>query len=66
MLAEIDEIAHLNIDGERIVLEYGASRDAASELLAALVQRRLPVAAFAPNAPGLEEAYLRTEIAQVD
>ena len=65
-LAEIEEIAHLVVDGERIVLEYGASRDAAAELLAALVERRIPVASFAPNAPGLEEAYLRTEIAQVD
>jgi ABC-2 type transport system ATP-binding protein len=65
-LAEIDQIAHVNIDGERVVLEYGASRDAAAALLAELVQRRIPVAAFSPNAPGLEEAYLRTEIAQVD
>jgi hypothetical protein len=31
-----------------------------------LIEHRIPVAAFTPNAPGLEEAYLRTEIAQVD
>jgi ABC-2 type transport system ATP-binding protein len=66
LLAAIEQIAHVSVDGERIVLEYGASRDAAAVLLSQLVERKLPVAAFTPNAPGLEEAYLRTEIAQVD
>src|SRR5688500_1090435 len=66
MLAEVAGIAHIQADGDRVVLEYGASRDAAAELLAKLVERKIPVAAFGANAPGLEEAYLRTEIAQVD
>jgi ABC-2 type transport system ATP-binding protein len=66
VLAEMDGVAHLEVDGDRIVLEYGASRDAAAALLARLIEQKLPVAAFTPNAPGLEEAYLRTEIAQVD
>ena len=35
-------------------------------LLADLVHRKIPVSSFAPVAPGLEEAYLRIGIAQVD
>jgi ABC-type multidrug transport system ATPase subunit len=66
MLAAIEQLAHVQIDGERLVVEYGASRDDAAALLAQLIERSIPVAAFTPNAPGLEEAYLRTEIAQVD
>jgi ABC-2 type transport system ATP-binding protein len=66
MLAELDNVAHVSVDGDRIVLECGATRDEAAALLARLIERRIPVAAFTPNAPGLEEAYLRTEIAQVD
>jgi ABC-2 type transport system ATP-binding protein len=66
LLAEIDNVAHVSVDGDRIVLECGATRDDAAALLARLVERRIPVAAFTPNSPGLEEAYLRTEIAQVD
>ena len=66
MLAAIDHVAHVAVDGDRIVLECGATRDDAAALLARLIEQRIPVAAFTPNAPGLEEAYLRTEIAQVD
>ena len=65
-LAEIAGVTRVEADGDRVVLEYGATRDAAAELLAKLIDRKIPVAAFTPNAPGLEEAYLRTEIAQVD
>jgi len=56
----------VSADGERIVLEYAADRDAAAMLLAKLIEQKIPVAAFAPNAVGLEEAYLRSEVAQVD
>jgi hypothetical protein len=65
-LEAIDGVSDVNADGERIVLEYRADRDAAAALLAKLVEQKVPVASFAPNAPGLEEAYLRTEVAQVD
>jgi ABC-2 type transport system ATP-binding protein len=65
-LAAIADITDIEADGDRIVLEYGASRDDAAALLAQLIERKLPVSAFTANAPGLEEAYLRTEIAQVD
>jgi ABC-2 type transport system ATP-binding protein len=66
LLTEIVGVAHIAADGDRVVLEYGATRDAAAELLARLIGLKIPVAAFSPNAMGLEEAYLRTEIAQVD
>jgi hypothetical protein len=31
-----------------------------------MIAMKMPVAAFGPNAPGLEEAYLRSDVAQVD
>ena len=65
-LAELENVSDIDADGDRVVLEYPASRDAAAELLARLIERKIPVASFSPNAPGLEEAYLRTEVAQVD
>jgi ABC-2 type transport system ATP-binding protein len=65
-LEQIDGVSHINADGERVVLEYLSSRDHAAALLATLIEQKIPVAAFSPNAPGLEEAYLRTEVAQVD
>jgi ABC-2 type transport system ATP-binding protein len=66
LLEPIDGIDHIDADGERIVLEYEAGKDAAAELLAKLIALKFPVAAFGPNAPGLEEAYLRSDVAQVD
>ena len=66
-LEAIDGVTHVAAtDGDRIVLEYGSTKDEAAELLARLISLQIPVAAFAPNAPGLEEAYLRTDVAQVD
>ena len=53
-------------DRLRIVFEFLDSPDDAAKLLAELVAQRVPVAAFAPLAPGLEEAYLRIGIQQVD
>ena len=66
MLERIDGVSDVNADNERIVLEYLSARDDAAALLAKLIELKIPVASFAPNAPGLEEAYLRTEVAQVD
>jgi ABC-2 type transport system ATP-binding protein len=69
ILKELDGVVHLAAgdgNGERITLEYGSSRADAAELLARLIELKLPVAAFTANAPGLEEAYLRTDVAQVD
>ncbi|MEO6436221.1 MAG: ABC transporter ATP-binding protein [Tepidisphaeraceae bacterium] len=65
-LEGIEGVSDVNADGQRIVLEYASARDDAAALLRELIDRKIPVAAFSPNAPGLEEAYLRTEVAQVD
>jgi ABC-2 type transport system ATP-binding protein len=51
---------------ERLVLEYGREREQAAKLLAELVTRGVPVAAFAPQAIDLEQAYLRAGIRQVE
>src|SRR5262249_36006435 len=69
VLNEVEGAVHhpsVDGDGERITLEYGSTRDDAAKLLARLIELKLPVAAFTANAPGLEEAYLRTDVAQVD
>src|SRR5262249_34532968 len=66
VLEAIDDVTEVNIDGERITIDYSNDKDAAAALLAKLIEMKLPIASFAPNAPGLEEAYLRTEVAQVD
>jgi ABC-2 type transport system ATP-binding protein len=65
-LAEITQVTNVSVDRERVILEHTNTREAAAELLAELVARRIPVASFTPNAADLEEAYLRTGIRQVD
>jgi hypothetical protein len=65
-LRRIGEISDVQVDGDRYVIEYKAGRDAAAKLLAELVRARLPVASFSANSAGLEEAYLRHGIRQVD
>jgi len=66
MLDEIEGVAETSCDGQRVTLEYSSERDDAAKLLAQLIKMEFPVASFAPNAVGLEEAYLRSEVAQVD
>lgn len=66
LLETIDGIDHVQIDGDRISLEYLSRREDAAALLARLVAHGVPVASFAAQAPGLEEAYLRAGIKQVD
>jgi len=46
--------------------EFSSSADDAAQLLARLINSRVPVSSFSQNAPDLEEAYLRTGITQVD
>jgi ABC-2 type transport system ATP-binding protein len=65
-LSAIAEVSSVEVDNQRVIFEYPSSPDRAAALLSELVQRRIPVCSFAPNAPGLEEAYLRTGIRQVD
>jgi hypothetical protein len=59
-------VTHVSADGDEFTLECTAGRDSAAQLLANLMERKIPVAAFTPHAAGLEEAYLRHDIAQVD
>ena len=66
ILCDLDGITEFSIDRDRITLEYSNEREDAAGLLAEMVKRNLPVAAFAPHRPDLEEAYLRTGIQQVD
>lgn len=66
VIAQIAGVSHVEVDRDRLTLEYSSGRQDAAALLADLVVRQVPVAAFSPNAPGLEEAYLRTGIRQVD
>jgi len=65
-LAAIAGVTGVQVERDRVTLEYASGREEAAGLLAELVRRRLPVASFAPNAAGLEEAYLRIGIRQVD
>ena len=56
----------IQIDNEHVVFEYSSDRNEAAALLADLIRRGVPVASFSANVPGLEEAYMRTGIRQVD
>ncbi|HEY2589047.1 MAG TPA: ABC transporter ATP-binding protein [Tepidisphaeraceae bacterium] len=66
VLSGIAGISAVQADRDRVTFEFATARDEAAELLAKLVQQRVPVASFVPHAPGLEEAYLRIGIEQVD
>ncbi len=66
LLAELPGLEAVEVNGERVTLEYGHDRQHAAALLAELVRRDVPVAAFWPHRADLEEAYLRTGIRQVD
>ncbi len=59
LLAEVPEISGVEIDGQRLMLEYSSEPEHAAALLAQLVALRLPVASFAPRVADIEEAYLR-------
>jgi ABC-2 type transport system ATP-binding protein len=66
LMTEIPGVGAVQIERDRLIFEFSSDRDEAAGLLAALVARQVPVAAFSPNAVGLEEAYLRIGIQQVD
>jgi ABC-2 type transport system ATP-binding protein len=65
-LDALDDVTAVQVERERITLEYLNDREAAATLLANLVSMKLPVASFTANAADLEEAYLRVGIEQVD
>jgi ABC-2 type transport system ATP-binding protein len=66
LLAEIEGVSAINPERLEITLEYWSDKTRAAELLRELIRLELPVAAFSGNAAGLEEAYLRAGIRQVD
>ncbi|HUO10975.1 MAG TPA: ABC transporter ATP-binding protein [Phycisphaerae bacterium] len=66
LLEELPEVSDVNAERLQVTLRYSHDRARAAQLLAMLVQRGVPVAGFSANAAGLEEAYLRTGIRQVD
>jgi len=66
LLSAINGVSHIEEDNGRILLEFDSQPDAAAALLKELIKQNLPIASFTPNAPGLEEAYLRSGIKQVD
>jgi ABC-2 type transport system ATP-binding protein len=65
-ILRIPGVTDVQSDNQRLTLEYSSDPSDAAELLAQLVQRRIPVSSFTPNRHDLEEAYLRTGIRQVD
>jgi len=65
-LADIEGVSNVVVERLEIMLEYWAERHEAADLLKELVKRDLPVAGFEAMQAGLEEAYLRAGIKQVD
>jgi ABC-2 type transport system ATP-binding protein len=66
LLAEIEDVSHVQAERLQVTLEYWSEKHRAAELLRELMKREVPVAGFSVNAAGLEEAYLRAGIRQVD
>ncbi|HUN81392.1 MAG TPA: ABC transporter ATP-binding protein [Phycisphaerae bacterium] len=66
ILAGVDHLAKIEIQGRQISFEFEHDDEAAANLLARLLQAGLPVARFGPVDHDLEQAYLRTGIKQVD
>jgi ABC-2 type transport system ATP-binding protein len=65
-LESMDGISDVAIDNQRVILSFSSAKAEAAQLLAQLVELKLPIASFNPMAHGLEEAYLRTGIKQVE
>lgn len=66
ILAEVEDVSEIQCDRDRVTFEFHSSREQAAALLATMVSRRAQVASFMPHVAGLEEAYLRIGIKQVD
>lgn len=65
-LGAYPDISGIQIDSDRVAFEYSADRAQAAALLAWMIRQNIPVAAFSADQMGLEEAYLRIGVAQVD
>ena len=66
LLEKIEGVSDVGLERMQLSLRYWSDRPRAAALLAELVRQGVPVAGFSANAAGLEEAYLRTGIRQVD
>jgi len=64
VLTNLPTVTNLKIDNTLVEFEFSSSADDAAQLLARLINSRVPVSSFSQNAPDLEEAYLRTGITQ--
>lgn len=65
-LGAFEGVCSIEAERDRVTFEFASERDRSADLLASLVGRKVRVASFVPHAPGLEEAYLRIGIKQVD
>ena len=65
-LKNFANVKAVRIDGDRLTLEFARDRAAAADTLRKLIESGLPVAEFRPLQQDLEQAYLRSGIAQVD
>lgn len=65
-LAAYPEMTNLQVEAERVTFEFTTDRQQAAKLLSWMIKEQIPVAAFSPDQMGLEEAYLRIGVAQVD
>ena len=66
MLSGIDGVSAVQAERLNVMLEYDSDRAEAAVLLRRLMELGLPVAGFTAQKAGLEEAYLRAGIKQVD
>lgn len=65
-MADFPALRNVQVDRDEIVFEFATDPAAAAELLKRLVGAGLPVAGFMAIPPGLEEAYMRSGVKQVD
>lgn len=65
-LVEIEGVDNVTVDREQVTLTYAVDKREAVRLLSNLIAAGVPVASFSPATAGLEEAYLRAGIRQVD
>ena len=66
LLKAIEGVSGVQMNRDEASLEYFSDRDAAALLLKTICMQQVPLASFAPQPLGLEDAYLRTGIGQVD
>ena len=65
-LATIADVSAIEANGDTASLEFDSDKSAAARLLSQLIAAGLPVSSFVSEGTGLEGAYLRTGIRQVD